>query len=506
MASRFLTEADKNELAKRIPTKTSELSNDSGYVTDDAIPIKTSQLTNDSKYQNESQVKASIADALKDIEVNVDADLSDYALKKDIPTKTSQLANDSKYQNEDQVKASIAEALKDINVDIDVNLDDYALKEELDRLSEEIADVQNGLGLTSTVSPNIINPEAMTMGHMTKVGQTINIIEADYFVTSDYIAVKAGQVVVASPRVRFVSGFDSDKNYASNTWLGTATTEPYTFTATQDGYVRFTFWTADKYHAEYDKAEDYYEYGSTVPMKIDGTFIKKKSVPNDALIESYALDRLKGKTILNFGDSIAAGDGNNGISYADIIASNYNMTLYDYARGGATITNVKEDNTIQIQITNAITDHVLDNIDYILLEGGTNDVANQSVGALLDGYDVDNADVSTLAGALETAFYNLRNTWALSKIIYVIVHKMHTRDYNKQVAYHDTIVSACKKWSIPYVDIFEEGEINSYIQSIAETCFNENESALTGIDRTHPNATGYTNFYVPMIYNKMNGV
>jgi hypothetical protein len=129
MASRFLTEADKNELAKRIPTKTSQLTNDSGYVTDDAIPTKTSQLTNDSKYQNESQVKASIAEALKDIDVNVDVDLDDYALKEDVPTKTSQLTNDSKFQNEDQVKDSIDEALKDVKVD--VNLDDYALKEDI---------------------------------------------------------------------------------------------------------------------------------------------------------------------------------------------------------------------------------------------------------------------------------------------------------------------------------------------------------------------------------------
>lgn len=383
----------------------------------------------------------------------------------------------------------------------------YKNESDIGNLSNEIDEVKNGIGFTSTVSPNLINPETISYGYMSKNGPTtIKFVEVDYFVTSDYIPVKAGQVVVASPRVRFACEFESDKTYSMGTWMETATTEPYTFTATRNGYVRFTFWTSDQYHAEYDKAEDYYEYGSYVPMKINGSFIKKRTIPNDALVESYAFDRIKGKKLLNFGDSIAAGDGNNGISYADIIASNHNMTLYDYAQGGATITNLKEDNTIQTQIANAITDHSLNNIGYILLEGGTNDNASQSVGTLLDGYDVTNADVSTLAGALETAFYNLRNTWALSKIIYVIVHKMYTRAYSQQVAYHDMIVSACKKWSIPYVDIFEEGEINSYIQSIAETCFNEKEDASTGIDRTHPNETGYTNFYVPMIYNKMNGV
>lgn len=92
MASRFLTEQDKNELVNKIPSKTT-------------------QLENDSNFQNEKQVKASIDEALKD--VKVDVDLDDYALKEDIPTKTSQLENDSKFLTEHQ------------------DLSDYALKESI---------------------------------------------------------------------------------------------------------------------------------------------------------------------------------------------------------------------------------------------------------------------------------------------------------------------------------------------------------------------------------------
>ena len=83
-----------------IPTKTSELVNDSGYLTEDAlqdeyalktdIPTKTSQLTNDSGYLTEHQ------------------SLADYALKTDIPTKTSQLVNDSGYLTEHQSLADYA--------------------------------------------------------------------------------------------------------------------------------------------------------------------------------------------------------------------------------------------------------------------------------------------------------------------------------------------------------------------------------------------------------------
>lgn len=72
---------------EEIPTKTSQLTNDSGFLTQhqsldnyalkSAIPTKTSQLTNDSGFLTQHQ------------------SLENYALKSSIPTKTSQLTNDS---------------------------------------------------------------------------------------------------------------------------------------------------------------------------------------------------------------------------------------------------------------------------------------------------------------------------------------------------------------------------------------------------------------------------
>ena len=70
-----------------VPTKTSDLSNDSGYITNEALddyatkaelPTKVSQLENDSKFINESA-------------------LDGYAKTADIPTKTSQLTNEANY-------------------------------------------------------------------------------------------------------------------------------------------------------------------------------------------------------------------------------------------------------------------------------------------------------------------------------------------------------------------------------------------------------------------------
>ena len=134
-----------NQLAAGIPTRMSQLTNDSGYLTEHqslenyytkeqtdssinavktAIPTKTSQLNNDSGYLTEhqslaeyytkSQVDGSI-NAVKDsIPVNVSQlnndsgyltehqSLDGYAKISAIPTKTSQLTNDSGYLTEHQ--------------------------------------------------------------------------------------------------------------------------------------------------------------------------------------------------------------------------------------------------------------------------------------------------------------------------------------------------------------------------------------------------------------------
>ena len=99
-----------------IPTKTSQLTNDSGYITGDDIPTKTSELTNDSNFVSDAnyvhtdnnfttQEKDKLNGIASGAEVNVQSNWDETDTSSDsfiqnkptIPTATSQLNNDSNF-------------------------------------------------------------------------------------------------------------------------------------------------------------------------------------------------------------------------------------------------------------------------------------------------------------------------------------------------------------------------------------------------------------------------
>ena len=72
-----------------IPTKTSDLTNDSGFITDADVPTKTSDLTNDSGFITDADIPTKTSELTNDSGFITSADIPT------IPTKTSQLNNDS---------------------------------------------------------------------------------------------------------------------------------------------------------------------------------------------------------------------------------------------------------------------------------------------------------------------------------------------------------------------------------------------------------------------------
>ena len=201
--------------------------------------------------------------------------------------------------------------------------------------------------------------------------------------------------------------------------------------------------------------------------------------------------KLENKILLNLGDSIAFGSGNKGIGYGEIIANKYNMIYHDYSNGGATI-GMTKDNNILTQLDNAIASGITP--DYVLFDGGTNDINSGSVvplGDITEAYSGVAIDISTFTGGMEQMCKKIRNTWPETKIIYVRVHNMGSRDIILQKQYGERAIEVCNKWNTTVIDLFKNGQLNTNINAMWKYTNNN--------DKTHPNGDGYLEFYVPPI-------
>ena len=92
-----------DDLGIDIPTATSELTNDSGFITSADVPTATSQLTNDSGFITSSDVSAA----------GLSGDYDDLTNKPDIPTLTSQLTNDSGFITNSSVPTLTSQLFND---------------------------------------------------------------------------------------------------------------------------------------------------------------------------------------------------------------------------------------------------------------------------------------------------------------------------------------------------------------------------------------------------------
>lgn len=130
------------------------------------IPTKTSQLQNDSDFATNASVDAKIASAVTGGQV----DLSSYAKKTDIPTRTSQLTNDSNFissipseyitESELNAKGYLTEHQ---------SLEDYALKTELPSVPTKVSQLTNDSGFINSIpSEYVTESELNAKGYLTE--------------------------------------------------------------------------------------------------------------------------------------------------------------------------------------------------------------------------------------------------------------------------------------------------------------------------------------------------
>lgn len=218
---------------------------------------------------------------------------------------------------------------------------------------------------------------------------------------------------------------------------------------------------------------------------------------------------LTGKSIYGFGDSLIAGHLLK-VGILDYVTSVNKMRYTNYAVNGATVIpgtadrlpGIADVGDIALQIAQAS----IEVPDYICVNGMTNDafmlIAESYLGKISDTYD-GGYDLSTFTGAFENICYQLRCKYMESKLIYITPHKMPVRSIAAQQTLYARVKEVCFKWSIPVVDVYGCGEINTRIDAMRDRYSYYSDRMTTGGDGMHLNPDGYRIWYAPMIETEL---
>lgn len=232
--------------------------------------------------------------------------------------------------------------------------------------------------------------------------------------------------------------------------------------------------------------------------------------------ESASTNALYGKTAIFLGDSICAGTtvGDDapeyGYGWAGLIGEANNMTWDNEGKNGAVITAIDgQTRIVTDQLDTALTTH--STADYVIFEGGTNDadLLDESTGLGAISSDYETFDTATFTGAFESLILKILTTYPDAKIGYIIPQKMGQGLFDstnsKRRRYFDCAIEVCKKWGVPYVDLWNENPLNPelslyYDSSLDSTGNIEAGKAYT--DGQHLTLAGYEKL-IPQIESFM---
>ncbi len=211
-------------------------------------------------------------------------------------------------------------------------------------------------------------------------------------------------------------------------------------------------------------------------------------------------NKLSGKSILSFGDSIMYGTGNNAVGLSDLIAKRYKMQVTDFAVSGATFGKARGRVQISNQILSAIERDL--SADFILLNGGTNDMRWVKPGKMSDDFEYEEHGRNLFANGMEYALGLIKDNFKDSKLVYVRAHDMEFSLERNELHFGEMALDICEKWEVDLVDIFRSADFDAHDEEIRSKYTYHTPSHRNG-DSVHPNREGYYEFYVPLTVEKM---
>ena len=213
---------------------------------------------------------------------------------------------------------------------------------------------------------------------------------------------------------------------------------------------------------------------------------------------------LNGKTLLFAGDSIMAATSTGVKGWVGIMQENNpNTNFYNYGHDGYTIGKAEDSwnvRSIQNVLSTMLEEHP--NADYIVFQGGANDYWGSShgitIGEISTGFNPNNFDRTSFSGGMEYIINYLYTNFPKTKIVFIVTHQVYASDFYQ---FMDRAKEICKKWAVPYIDLFDDGNINFQISYMRDRYSKHDESHPTG-DGLHPNLDGYE-IETPLIENAL---
>lgn len=305
--------------------------------------------------------------------------------------------------------------------------------------------------------------------------------------------------------------FDANKAFVKTI---TATTEDVTASSQNSALLTIS-------SQDIDDGVFYLGYTQQKNLKDELMVVKSNTYPNhyiafydrwtlpDLYIDSES-NPLSGKIAVFDGDSICAGlgsaMGDYGNGWAGRIGVSNNMIYHNVGVSGATITaGTYIGDTPRHWVCRSI-DTIYSNYpdaDYIILEGGTNDADNfYSTPEKLGNFDETDFtgpfDDTTFYGAMDSLCKKALTYFPKAKIGFIVAHKMglgfvtYTKNRYDFFTYASKV---CKKWGIPVINLWDEGQLRPDVASMYDSNYNTIETAtaqgLPYYDGQHLTAYGY---------------
>lgn len=193
---------------------------------------------------------------------------------------------------------------------------------------------------------------------------------------------------------------------------------------------------------------------------------------------------LKGKRIIFLGSSVTEGSASLGVSFVEYLEKIDGIIPAKEAVSGTTlVTGDASDSTSYIARMKTIdTDF---QADAFICQLSTNDATQgKEFGTISDGFDLNEFDTETIAGAIEYVIAYAKQTWGCPVIFYTGT-RYESEAYEKMV---DLLLDIQEKWDIGVIDLWNDEEMNSV---------SKDDYQLYMVNGIHPSQAGYLVWWTP---------